>query len=738
MTYQIVDKVNGRIEQSVETLRMLRDSAILFESPQVESFLERKKSFAGYDDLRLFSTPEEAKVWLEEAYPGVYMDTEMALKGETQLLFAPDQDAMIYCVSDTSDEDLAVIIGIKTQETLKKLLNNECFNGQGTSFAVTRDGQTITTPGRMDLYQELRELQTGHTSEKNMALVEQMEADVNAGKSGTMLFEDIGAKGVMICYEPLDYSGWYIITIIPANIISMGTESLSNYNLFLTAIVIFLLFVSMLGLTISHQKNQKKLSQLAFCDELTGGMNDTSFRMTAQHYMKEQEGQYVLVSMDIQDFKMINQVYGTQEGNRTLRYVYRTLLSQLRSDEPMARNCGDVFFFLLKNRDKTMICTRLLKIYEAVNKFNQELKEPYYLELYFGIYQPESGDEPLADMQEKANIARKHKKGDDRYRYNFYDEEVQKRNIREKELMGMVDYSLRNGDFLIYLQPKVQLENNRVAGAEALIRWKHPELGMLSPVMFIPPAERYRLISKLDLFVFEEVCRTLARWKAEGRELLPISVNLSRQNMDTPNFLDDYRKLCKKYDVNPNLIEFELTETILFEDPQGIKCFIDEMHASGFQCSLDDFGTGFSALGLLNDLDVDAIKLDQSFFRGKNDTRRGRYIVESILRLAAQLHIRTVAEGIDELRQVEYLRQAACDMIQGFYFFKPMPVEEFEAAAYEDQHLRTLAPPQQDAGNGENQELSAAWNPSTEKISFCFPIFWMRIKWCFPFRFLPF
>lgn len=737
VTYQIVDKVNGRIEQSVQTLRMLRDSAILFESPQVESFLERKKSFAGYDDLRLFSTPEEARAWLEEAYPGVYMDTEMALKGETQLLFAPDQDAMIYCVSDTSDEDLAVIIGIKTQETLKKLLNNECFNGQGTSFAVTRDGQAITTPGRIDLYQELRKLQTGHTSDEDIALLEQMEADAHAGKSGTMLFEDIGAKGVMIRYEPLDYSGWYIITIIPANIISMETESLSNYNLFLTAIVIFLLFISMLGLTISHQKNQKKLSQLAFCDELTGGMNDTSFRMTAQRYMKEQEGQYVLVSMDIQDFKMINQVYGTQEGNRTLRYVYRTLLSQLRSDEPMARNCGDVFFFLLKDRDKTTICTRLLKIYEAVNKFNQELKEPYYLELYFGIYQPESGDEALADMQEKANIARKHKKGDDRYRYNFYDEEVQKRNIREKELMGMVDYSLRNGDFLIYLQPKVQLENNRIAGAEALIRWKHPELGMLSPAMFIPSAERYRLISQLDLFVFEEVCRTLARWKAEGRELLPISVNLSRQNMDTPNFLDDYRKLCKKYDVNPNLIEFELTETILFEDPQGIKCFIDEMHASGFQCSLDDFGTGFSALGLLNDLDVDAIKLDQSFFRGKNDTRRGRYIVESILRLAAQLHIRTVAEGIDELRQVEYLRQAACDMIQGFYFFKPMPVEEFEAAAYEDQHLRTLAPPQQNAGSGESQELSAAWNPSTEKNIILFSYFLDEDKVVFSVPFSP-
>lgn len=736
VTYQIVDKVNDRIEQSVQTLRMLRDSAILFEPSQAESFLERKKSFAGYDDLRLFSTPEEAEIWLEKEYPNVNMDTEMALQGETQLLFASEQDAMIYCVPDTSDEDLAVIIGIKTQETLKKLLNNECFNGQGTSFAITRDGHTITTPGRMDLYQELRELQTGDTSEENLALLDQMEADVDAGKSGTLLFQDIGQKGVMLRYEPLNYSGWYIVTIIPANIISMGTESLSNYNLFLTAIVIFLLFVSMLGLTVNHQKNQKKLSQLAFCDELTGGMNDTKFRLTAQQIMQEQQGQYVLVSMDIQDFKMINQVYGTQEGNRTLRYIYQTLRTQLRGDEPMARNYGDVFFFLLKNRDETAICTRLMKIYEAVNRFNQDLKEPYYLELYFGIYQPEDGQETLADMQEKANIARKQKKGDDRYRYNFYDEEEQRRNIREKELMGMVDYSLRNGDFLVYLQPKVQLDNNRISGAEALIRWKHPELGMLSPALFIPSAERYRMINRLDLFVFEEVCRTLARWKEEGRELLPISVNLSRQNMDTPNFLDDYRNLCRQYDVNPNLIEFELTETILFEDPQGIKCFIDEMHASGFQCSLDDFGTGFSALGLLNDLDVDAIKLDQSFFRGKNDTRRGRYIVESILRLAAQLHIRTVAEGIDELRQVEYLRQAACDTIQGFYFFKPMTVEEFETVAYEGKQLKTLSA-KPEMNEEQNGALSVLRDSSTEKNIILFSYFLDEDKVIFSIPFSP-
>lgn len=723
VNYQIVDKVNGRIEQSVQTLRMLRDSAILFEPPQVESFLERKKSFAGYDDLRLFASPEQANTWLKQAYPGVSMDEEMALRGETQLLFVEEQDAMIYCVSDSSDADLSVIIGVKTQQTLKELLNNECFNGAGTSFAITRDGQTITTPGRMDLYRELRELQTGQTGKENLDSLRQMEADIETGKAGTLVFQTAQKREIMLRYEPLDYSGWYVVTIIPADIISLGTEVLSNYNLILTAIVIALLFVSMVVMAVYYQKSRKQLSRLAFHDELTGGMNDTSFRMTAQQILKEKHEQYVLVSMDIQDFKMINQVYGTQEGNRTLQYVYRTLRAQLRGDEPMARNCGDVFFFLLKNRDEAAICTRLQRIYEEINRFNQKRKEPYYLELYFGIYQPQNGEESLADMQEKANIARKHKKGDDRYRYNFYDEEVQKKNVQEKELMSMVDHSLRNGDFLVYLQPKVQLGDNRIAGAEALIRWKHPELGMLSPAMFIPAAERYRLINRLDLFVFEEVCRTLARWKAEGRELLPISVNLSRQNMDNPNFLDAYRRLCRRYDVSPGLIEFELTETILFEDPQGIKCYIDEMHASGFQCSLDDFGTGFSALGLLNDLDVDAIKLDQSFFRGKNDTRRGRYIVEGILRLAAQLHIRTVAEGIDELRQVEYLRQAACDMIQGFYFFKPMPVEKFEAVTYEGGRLRTIEMPHVQRGSARMQEGSSEVRSSPEDHMIVFSYF---------------
>lgn len=687
---QIAENINSRIHNSVQTLRMLRDSAVLFEPEQTKNFLERKKEFAEYDELLLFDTPELTGQWLNQTYPGTSVDLEELRRGQEQLLAVPEQDTLIYCVPEETGEDSAVLVGIKRKSTLQELLSYESFDGEGTSFVVMQDGTVVAQPEDSPLADRM--IRDGMLEiDGNDSAVYKLYQGLKANRSGMLQIEEDG-QWLMLRYDPLQYRDWSIVTVIPSNIISMGIDVLSTHNLILASVVIFLLYSSILILAISSRHHRRKLERLAYYDSLTGGMNDTRFRMVAQKLIRENSRRYALVSMDIMEFNLINKVFGTAEGNQTLIYVYQQLKSHLREDEPLARDFGDVFYFLIKSRDETEITARLEQIYLDANDFNRTQQEPFGLDFYFGIYLPDDGEESLTDMQEKANLARKYKKGDFRYRYHFYDEKAQEKHLKEKELMNEVDYALEKGEFMVYLQPKVELKNGRVAGAEALLRWKHPERGMLSPSMFIPLAERYRLICQLDLFVFEQVCQTLARWKKEGRELLPISVNLSRQNMDTPNFLDDYRRLCRRYKIDPAMIEFELTETILFQDPEGIKGYIDEMHSYGFQCSLDDFGTGFSALGLLNDLDVDVIKLDRSFFAGKNDNRRGRRIVEAILRLTAQLHIRTVAEGIDDAKQVEYLRQATCDMVQGFYFFKPMPVEQFEAAVYQDGHPRYVEP----------------------------------------------
>lgn len=674
---QIVDKIDSRIDNSVQMLQTLRDSAVLFSSEQARAFLESKRQFSGYDGLWLFDDWSAVNTWLAEAYSGTALDEQS--ESGLQLLVVPGGDTLIYCVSDSEESRSPVIVGIKTSETLERLLNEDSFDGQGISFVITGDGTVISMPEERELARELdKAYHDGSEAEFT-----RMEADIQTGRSGIILFTDTNGEKVMVRYEPLRYTDWYVITMIPADIISGGISMLSVTQLIFTMATIFLLGISMAALTISYRSNRKKLEQLAFCDEVTGGMNYARFQILARDTLKEKERQYAMVSMDVQEFKLLNKVLGTEEGNRALKYLYHVLEQNLADDEPMARNVGDIFYFLLHNRNEDEICARLGRIYEQVKAYQKGRKDPYYIELRFGIYMPEGGGETLVDMQEKANIARKSQK-DGRHQYHFYSEERSEQHLKEKELMASVEKSLQNGEFMIYLQPKVRLDDCRIAGAEALIRWRHPQKGLLSPDMFIPAAEQYRVVGQLDLFVFEQVCRVLSRWKQEGKELFPISVNLSRQNLETLDFLDDYSAICRQHEVSPSLIEFELTETIMFENPQGVKSVIDEIHKLGFQCSLDDFGTGFSSLGLLNDLYVDAIKLDRSFFYGKNNNRQGRYIVEAILKLAAQLHIRTVAEGIDSMRQVQYLRQTGCNMIQGFVFFKPMPVDVFEETVFEE------------------------------------------------------
>ena len=211
------------------------------------------------------------------------------------------------------------------------------------------------------------------------------------------------------------------------------------------------------------------------------------------------------------------------------------------------------------------------------------------------------------------------------------------------------------------------------------MRWIHPERGVIYPSDFIQLFEKTDHICELDLYVFEEVCKLIHRWLQEGRELLPISVNLSRVHFRNLNFLRAFSALKEKYEVPDNIIEFELTESIFFDDQQRelVKSAVQEMHKYGFHCSLDDFGVGYSALALLKDFDVDAIKLDRQFFMDM-DGRKARSVIEGFLSLARKLNVKTVAEGIETKDQVDYLKEADCDMVQGYVFYKPMPAREFE------------------------------------------------------------
>ena len=247
----------------------------------------------------------------------------------------------------------------------------------------------------------------------------------------------------------------------------------------------------------------------------------------------------------------------------------------------------------------------------------------------------------------------------------------------EEDLEKDFREGIKNNEFKIFLQPKFDIRTEKIVGAEALIRREKDGM-LIMPNSFIPEYERTGVITKLDMFVFESICKKLKEWKDKGYKVFPIAINESRRHLYNENHVSELEKVVKYYKVNPNLIELELTETVVVENIESAKEAERKVHALGFVVSMDDFGVGYSSLYMLKNINIDILKIDKSFSDEVMEDKRGRIILESIIEMAKKLEIKTVAEGIETKEQLEYLKQIGCDMVQGYYFEKPLPIEEFE------------------------------------------------------------
>lgn len=448
-----------------------------------------------------------------------------------------------------------------------------------------------------------------------------------------------------------------------------------------------LLLTAIIAVLIYFQKRVRRAEHSAMFDPATEVFTIEGLAKATAKHLRGHVSQYAVVVVDLRNYRQLLQTFGNEKCDQTMKHIARNLRKALAASEPIGRINRSTFCFLMKNRQEDAIRTRLVRIDENINQFNQQSRIPYTLELIFGIYLPSGETSSFSMMQEYALQLLELDK--DAPQFRFYDSHAGlAKTANSWELLEQLDRSLTNGDFIFYLQPKIRLGDGKIVGAEALVRWRHPQRGLLAPEMFVPLLEDYHLIHRFDQHLFEMVCRRLAEWKKAGYDSCPISVNLSLETLENDHFLEPYTRLIQKYRISAEMIEFELSEPILFEKPEKLRALIDEIHSYGFQCSLDHFGQSAIPLQLLRELDIDTLKLDRSFFSSENNSRPNRYIVEAILKITSQLQIRTVAEGIDNATQVQYLRQSGCDIIQGFYYFRPMPVEEFQLIAFQDGHLR--------------------------------------------------
>lgn len=613
----------------------------------------------------------EAFLQSKNGKPGV-----SALEGQSILYSVPIWQEGAVC---------GVLAGVLDKTKMQNLLEGNAFGGNGVSCIIDRNFNVVISPREMHFFNALDEVFQKHDDQKTISEIEQMMENIKNRKDGNISFTTVDGKRVLMSYNALSDYDWTLLTIVPSNFISSQT----NLHLLTTLTIAFftiLTFVIIIAaMLFNWKKYRTSIEHVAYVDPVTGDMNIYRFFQKAKLMIKSMPpSSYYMVSLNLKAFKLINDQFGREEGDRALRYIFDVIKRNLEEGELAVRAKADNFFLCMKAGHPKIVQERLDKIVGEIKKTDSSSIASHVTVLQ-GACLITDPDDDINDIADRAEIARKNQTADKEGVCFFYNETLIEKLQMEHELAVLMEPSLENGDFKVYLQPKVRLSDRKTAGAEALVRWEHPKRGMIFPSDFIPVFEKNGAICKLDLFVFEQVCKLLKGKIERGGPVLPISVNLSRQHFRNPNFLLRFEQIKNEYQIPGGLIELELTESIVFDGGEFsmVKDMVRRMHEIGFLCSLDDFGFGYSSLGLLSELEVDAIKLDRIFFDNKAG-QRAEWVVEAIISLAKKLNIKTVAEGIESISQLDFLESVHCDLVQGYVFSKPLPADEFYKWAKEN------------------------------------------------------
>ena len=409
-------------------------------------------------------------------------------------------------------------------------------------------------------------------------------------------------------------------------------------------------------------------------DRLTGLYSKQYFYQQAgEVLLRNPDQQYDIICSDIENFKLINDVFGVKAGDRLLRGIGNAYAERLKGIGICGRLNSDQFACLLKHRDDytddmfieaSILTNGLLDIHNIVMKW--------------GIYNVEDRSVSIEQICDRALLAARSIKGQYGKYFAIYDDTLRNQLLREQAITDSMESALSQNQFLVYLQPKYRIKDEVLVGAEALVRWNHPVWGFLSPAEFIPLFEKNGFITRLDRFVWEKACAVLHDWDERGYYPMSVSVNVSRADIYNEDLADTLVKIIEKYDLDPSRLHLEITESAYTENPKQIIDTVTTLRELGFVIEMDDFGSGYSSLNMLNDMPIDILKLDMKFIRSEMAKPKSQGILQFIINLASWMNLSVVAEGVETKAQLLRLTEIGCDYVQGYYFAKPMPCQEFE------------------------------------------------------------
>lgn len=435
----------------------------------------------------------------------------------------------------------------------------------------------------------------------------------------------------------------------------------------------------------THNGNEKRffMAKKLVIDELTGLYDFKSFIYVTEELLeKNPEEEFAILVWDIVQFKVINDLYGMESGDRLLKLVADDFKTKIKRG-----TCGRI------GNDKFACCVyygenvidNLSNIFDFY--VNDEVGVHKVL-MQGGCYLIKERDIPVVKMCDRALLALDRIKGKFTEIVSVYSSSSREEIIMGQTLASDLDTGIKERQFKAYVQPIYYANSNVISGGEVLVRWDHPKFGFMAPGRFIGYFEKNYLITKLDKFIWEEACRMLRRMKDEGRTMVSLSVNVSRTDLYFDDIGDVFIELVKKYDIEPKYLKIEITESAYMDNPEKLKDTVERLNAYGFRILIDDFGSGFSSLNTLKNLPFNTIKIDKSLIDEIDKSVKAGNVVSSIITMAKWLGMDVVAEGVEDINQVNFLKHMGCKYIQGYYFSKPLKEDDFFAKDFDEKDKR--------------------------------------------------
>lgn len=470
----------------------------------------------------------------------------------------------------------------------------------------------------------------------------------------------------------------YLVSIVPASIVDKEIASIWHI-----AIVIIILSITtvLFGAVYSIYKRKthnRRLSKDGKPDFVTGLPHYMVHKSKAQQLINAEQDTYAYVSFSVDKYSLILQLSGKEYCNYLLKSIADILSNWVKEDETLARVHEDLFGMMLKYDDELSFRQRLIRMFKHAGDIPNTENNFCNVTFRSGVCLVE-GETDIDKVIARAKRARIRRDGGLVANIEFFQSKTNKRNL--EMIVKEAESAVYEQRLLVYLQPKFRMESNKISGAEALVRWNHPKYGFLTPNVFLPLLEENGLITQIDFFVLETVCKQVREWLNRDLKVLPISVNLSIKQLENHLFIQKLIEIVDQYEVPHELIEFEFPESAVYDKVNELLSSMKQLYYLGFILSIDNVGAGFSAIHMLKELPIHIIKIDKGLIKDYEDiefTDKDRTLVTHIISYAKTMNLEVLAGGVETKDQKDMLEAQSCDMVQGYYYHRPMPLNEFE------------------------------------------------------------